>query len=125
MRNDFAIFILTHGRPTAQHTMSTLINLGYSGTIYLVVDDTDNTLNDYLNTYDNVIVFDKNHYINSIDVATNNPMFKSILYGKCAAEDIAKELGLKAFAVVDDDLVGFRFRYAEDNSLKSLRIMVI
>lgn len=124
MLNNFAIFILTHGRPNAQHTLNTLIRLGYTGKYYLVIDDTDITIQDYIDNYgaENIIVFDKNHYINSVNIGTNKPMYKSILYAKCAGEDIARDLGLDAFVLVDDDLTGLRFRYLENESFKSIQI---
>lgn len=40
MRN-FAVFILSHGRAGNVKTYQTLINQGYTGNIYIVIDDED------------------------------------------------------------------------------------
>ena len=39
MKDNFVVFILTHKRPTKQLTLETLRKQGYTGRIYLVVDD--------------------------------------------------------------------------------------
>ena len=124
MRNDFAVFICTHGRPTAQHTLAKLLSAGYTGKYYLVLDDQDPTIQQYIDTYgtEHLIVFDKNHYINSVDVGSNNPPFKCILYAKNAVEDMAKDMMLSAFVIADDDITSLRYRVCEDNSLKSYEI---
>jgi hypothetical protein len=124
MREDFAVFICTHGRPNAQHTLNYLLSNGYTGKWYLVLDDQDDTINQYIDKFgpDNILIFDKNHYVNSCDTGTNSPQFKCILYAKLAVEDIAKDMGLSAFVIADDDLKRFRFRYDCDGSLKSINV---
>ncbi len=124
---DFAIFICTHGRPNAQHTLNTLRSCGYVGKIYLVLDDEDTTINEYLKLYDRmtdtkILVFCKQDYIDKVDVGYSVAKRKAILYAKCFCEDMAKKLSLKAFVIADDDLVGFRFRYEEGDSLKTQQI---
>ena len=125
MLDDFAIFICTYGRPDNQLTLSTLKECGYSGKIYLVLDDTDTTIQQYIDNYgsDNIIVFDKNYYINNcIDTGDNKGHYKCILYAKNAVEDIAKELQLQSFVIADDDIGKFRFRYPYDDKMKSVSI---
>lgn len=121
MRDDFAVFILTHGRPNKQLTLNTLLSGGYTGRYYLVLDDTDPTIQEYVDNYgpEHIYVFDKNHYINTSEVGTNCPSYKCILYAKNAAEDIAVSLNLKAFVIADDDIHTFRFRYPENDLLRS------
>ena len=41
MRSDFCVFVLSHGRPDRQYTMSLLRRRGYTGRVYLVIDDED------------------------------------------------------------------------------------
>lgn len=125
MSHKFAVFICTHGRPDKQLTLNTLRKCGYDGKIYLVLDDTDNTIQNYINNYnaDDIIVFDKNYYINSCkDIGDNKGHYKCILYAKNAVEDIAQDLNLDAFMVVDDDITNFRYRYVEDSKLRSLQV---
>lgn len=123
---DFAIFILTHGRPNKQLTYESLKTANCTMPIYFVLDNTDNTIQEYIDTYgaENIIIFDKNYYLNSVDVGTNKPSAKCILYAKCAVEDIAKSMNLKYFVIADDDLTDFRFRFPDKHNkqLNSWRI---
>lgn len=126
MRNNFAVFICTHGRPSTQYTRDSLIRCGYTGKIYLVLDDTDPTIQQYIDIYgtDSLVVFDKNHYINSdkYDNGTNAPKFKCIVYAKRAVEDIAKSMGYNHFAIADDDMTDFTIRFPTDEKLATYKI---
>ena len=126
MRDDFAVFICTHGRPNKQHTYNTLRHCGYTGTIYFIVDNTDNTIQDYIDNYgvDNIFVFDKNYYINSdkYDNGDNVLHDKCIVYAKRAVEDIAKSMSLKYFAISDDDITNFVIRYPNKSKLSTYPI---
>ena len=46
MKYNFAAFILTHGRPEHVYTYKTLRSQGYTGQIYIVIDDEDPTENE-------------------------------------------------------------------------------
>lgn len=124
MKHTFAVFILTNGRPNNQISFQTLRRCGYTGKIWFCLDDCDLTIQEYINNYgaDNVVIFDKNYYINSID---NNVRFftdKAPIYARCAVEDIASSLGYDTFMVIDDDVKDFRYRYIEDKSLLSSNV---
>lgn len=127
MRDDFAIFICTHGRPDKQLTMKMLMARGYSGKVYLVLDDTDKTVQEYIDVWgaENIYIFNKNHYINTCDTGNNIPYYKTILYAKNAVEDIAKSLGLSYFVIADDDIFNLRIRFPEENKLKSFKIFTL
>ncbi len=122
--------ICTHGRPNAQHTYETLRKSGYTGEIYLILDDEDNKLKDY-NRFideqheDNLFcsVFNKQSYIDKSDTGTNENQRKCILYAKNFCEDLAQDMKLDAFIIADDDILNFRFRYVEDESLKSQKVI--
>ena len=43
MRNDFAIFILSHGRANKVKTLKTLKDCGYNGKWYIIIDNEDKT----------------------------------------------------------------------------------
>ena len=118
------VFILTHGRPNTQLTLKMLREYEYSGKIFLVLDDTDKTIQQYIDNYgaENLIIFNKNHYINSVETVTNSPKYACILYAKAAVEDIAQSMGLKSFIIADDDLTGIRFRYENEGKLASKKI---
>jgi len=60
MINNFCAFILTHGRPDNVKTYATLRKHGYTGKIYLIIDNEDKTAKQYYKKYGNeVIMFDK------------------------------------------------------------------
>ena len=122
MRSDFAIFILTHGRPHNQDTLSALEKAGYTGNVYLVVDDLDETKDEYKSLYLNVLVFNKMKYVESSETGVSNPHIKFALFARNAIEDFARTMHLNYFAMVDDDLTKFRFRYEEDGKLRSLDV---
>lgn len=125
LKNDFAIFICTHGRPRQQLTLNMLLNGGYTGKWYLVVDDTDNAIQEYIDIYgsNRIIIFNKNHYINNTETISNKPLYACIVYAKNAVEDIAQSMKLSSFVIADDDLQRFRLRYPQDNKLKSYNIV--
>ena len=125
MMDDFAIFICTYGRPNNQLTLNMLRNSGYIGRIYLVLDDTDATIQQYIDNYgtNSIIIFDKNYYINSVETISNNPKCACIIYAKNAVEDIAKQMKLKSFVIADDDVFSLRLRYVDSNALRSKRII--
>lgn len=121
MREDFAVFIITYKRPNSQLTYDALKRCNYTGKIYFVVDNTDETIQQYIDNYGvkNVMVFDKNHYINSdeYDNGTNKAVFATALYARRAVEDIAHSFGLNVFVMADDDISDFIIRCPINNKL--------
>ena len=58
MRDDFAVFILSHGRADRVLTYETLRTQGYTGRIYIVVDTQDSALARYVDQFgEQVLVF--------------------------------------------------------------------
>lgn len=109
---DFAAFILTNGRPGKVVTYSTLRNCGYTGPIFLLVDDLDKTKDEYIEKYgDEVVVFDKKAIAATFDQGDNFQDMRAIIYARNAAFQEAKRLGLKYFVQLDDDYTTFRFRF--------------
>ena len=47
MRDDFAIFILTHGRADIELTTATLKKCGNTNRIYYIIDNEDKTAENY------------------------------------------------------------------------------
>lgn len=119
----FAVFILTHGRPHNQLTVNTLKNLGYTGDLYLVVDDQDSTFNEYVEEWgvDRIIVFNKDYFIKHTDTGLDVPVPKFAVFARNAIEHIAKYMGYKTFMMLDDDITKIRVRLPEGNSLKSFQ----
>ena len=106
--NNLAVFILTHRRPDRVLTYKTLKRQGYTGDIYLIVDDEDPTLSQYQANYgDEVIVFSKSEaatYTDDIDLYGNKA---SVVYARNACWRIAENLGLEYFLQLDDDYTTF------------------
>lgn len=121
MRNRFAVFILTHGRPEKQVTFYTLMDKGYDGDIYLVVDDTDETLTRYVELFgeERVLVFSKAEYIDKTDHGLQKAQPKAVVFARNAGEDFAHSMGYVYFALMDDDVANLRLRYDEGLSLKT------
>lgn len=115
-----AVFILSNGRPHNVITYRTLRNSGYTGKIYIICDDEDETLPEYKSIYKNeVIVFRKKDYEKRFDIMDNFEGNKVIVYARNACNDIARELDLDYFFEYEDDYTSFLHRYAEGDVLRS------
>lgn len=121
--NDFCIFILTHGRPSNQKTLKTLERLGYTGKIYLVIDDEDSTEDQYRKLYkEKVIQFNKSIYDSKFDTGDNFNDRRCIVYGRNAVFDIARDIGIKYFMVLDDDYNQFDYRFDHNKKYTQKKI---
>jgi hypothetical protein len=115
MRDDFAAFILTNGRPDNVKTYLTLRKAGYTGKIYLIVDDQDSTKTQYKEKYGKeVIVFDKDAIARTFDEGDNFNDKRAIIYARNASFEIAENLGIKHFIQLDDDYSSFYYRFDND-----------
>lgn len=124
MRNDFAIFILTHGRANNVATEKTLKSLGYTGRLYFIIDNEDDQAEMYREKYgEAVIMFDKIQYAKEVDAADNFHKRTCILYARNKCWDIAKELGLSYFMQLDDDVTDIQFRWEQKGKLKGKKAM--
>lgn len=119
MSNKFACIILSHGRADRVKTYNTLRNHGYTGDIYILCDNEDSQLAEYKRLYgDQVVVFDKDEYIKRSDRFTNRDIRNVVVYARNACFDVAKNLGLTHFLMLDDDYTRFSIRYEQNNQLK-------
>lgn len=116
--DDFAVFILTHGRPDRIHTLKTLEKQGYTGDWYLIIDNEDKMADEYYKNYgDKVIMFDKKAISLTFDTADLSDDRRAIVYARNACFQIAKELSIKYFVEFDDDYTSFNLRYPKDGKL--------
>lgn len=123
MRSDFAIFILSHGRANEMTTLNAILDAGYSGSWYIVVDDLDEQREEYIEKYgEKVIVFDKKEWAEKTDTVTVTGELRSVVFARNACYEIAEQLGLKYFAEFDDDLISFYIRYEQEGKLMSHRL---
>ena len=119
----FAVFILSHGRPDNVITYRTLRSHGYTGKIFIIVDDEDKTIDEYRQRFKNeVVVFSKRDYENKFDIMDNFQNNKVIVYARNACYDIARNLGLDYFFEYEDDYTCFQHRFIEGDSLKGKKI---
>lgn len=112
MNNDFAVFILTHGRPDKVYTYDTLKKCGYTGRTYIIIDNEDATAQKYYDKFgrDNVVMFDKKEIAKTFDEFDNFEDRRTIIYARNASFKIAKDLNIKYFLQLDDDYTAFDYR---------------
>lgn len=112
MADKFAVFILTHGRPHRVITYNTLRRQGYTGDIYIIVDNEDATIDEYRANYgDKVIVFDKLAISKTFDTGDNFNDRRAVIYARNACWGIAWELGLDYFLQLDDDYSSWWYKF--------------
>lgn len=116
MRNDFAVFVLSHGRANTMLTVDTFKNSGYTGQFYVIVDTDDTQIADYESRFgkEHVITFDKDDIGKRFDIMDNFGGNQVVTFARNAVYEIASDLGLKYFFEADDDLSCFRQRYIDD-----------
>lgn len=110
--DNFCVFILTHGRPDRVHTYDSLMKAGYTGKVYIVIDDEDKTAEEYRKRFgDKVIQFCKVDYAASTDEGDNFQHRKAIVYARNACWELAKQVGCRWFCQMDDDYTAFEIRH--------------
>jgi len=108
--NNFAVFILTFGRPDNIKTYKTLDRFGYTGKKYLICSTDDKKLDEYKSKYkDEVISFNKDDI--EFDIGDNFDDKRVVVYARNACFDIAKKLGITYFLQMDDDYTDFSYRF--------------
>jgi hypothetical protein len=123
MKNNFCAIILSHGRPKKIHTYQSLKKAGYTGEIFILIDNEDLAVNEYKKIYgDQVEVFDKKAYSDLVDEMDNFENRKVILHARNASFDIAKKRGYKYFIQLDDDYTHFSYKFNERMEYKETMI---
>jgi hypothetical protein len=111
MAANFAVFILTHGRPKKVLTYKTLRHHGYTGPIYIVIDNEDQMADEYCALFgDKVFVINKRKIAMWIDEGDNFEDRRAIIYARNACFILAQKLGLDYFIELDDDYYVFCYR---------------
>lgn len=120
IRDDFAVFILTHGRADNVVTLKALEKGGYTGKIYFIIDDEDEQRDLYIKNFgaDRVVVFDKQQAYDNTDTMDNFNDHRAIIYARNESWRIAKKLGLTYFLMLDDDYKSIDYRYADGKALR-------
>lgn len=119
MRDDFAVFILTHGRPKDIPTVSVLKNGGYTGKLFFLLDNEDETADEYRLEYgaENVLIFDKQAVYDVTDTMDTTGEHKAIIFARKAVFDVARDMGFKYFLMLEDDFTSIMYRFPEGNKL--------
>lgn len=120
MKNNFCVFILTHGRPNSVLTLNTLEKCGYNGDFFLVVDNEDSEVEKYIDIFglERVIVFDKKAMADSSDEGNNFDERRTITHARNACFEIAERLGYDYFLELDDDYYEFDYKFAGVSGMK-------
>lgn len=120
----FAMFILTHGRPHDVVTYKSLREHGYTGKIYIIIDNEDSTADEYRRVFGekNVVQFDKAAAGETFDIADTRTDRRATVYARNASFQIAKDLGLDYFMQMDDDYSQFQYRFVEGPVLRATQV---
>ena len=115
MLDNFCAFILTHGRPGNVSTHDSLRSQGYTGPIYLICDDGDESLPDYIQEFGAhaVLIFNKDEIAKRIDEGENFGRRNTVLHARIACFDFAEQLGFKYFIQLDDDYKRYCYKFNE------------
>lgn len=110
MREDFCAFILTNGRPNRIDTLRTLERHGYTGKVFLVIDDEDPSGAEYKEKYGSqVLTFSKEEVMRYTDQYDVSPIRLSTVWVRNALWGLADQVGCRYFVQLDDDYTQFRY----------------
>ena len=118
--DNFCVFVLSHENPRHIVTLKALNYCGFHGDVYIVIDDQDKMLNDYIEVFgkDKVCIFSKAEMAKKFDEMDNSGTRNTVVYARNACFQFAKELGYRYFLELDDDYKEFQFRYQDGDSLR-------
>lgn len=121
--NKFAVFIMTHGRPDKVITLPTLRKHGYTGDVYIVIDNEDETADEYKKAFgDMVVQFDKLAVSKTFDTMDISDNRKTVVYARNYCFELARKLDIDYFLECDDDYNDFSYRKEIDGVLKHTRV---
>jgi ligand-binding sensor protein len=120
--NDFVVFILSHGRANNIYTLNTLRKCGYTGKVVFIVDNEDESIDEYFSNFKDVEVFDKLKISKTFDEYDNFQDRRAIIYARNVCFEIAKKLGYKYFIQMDDDYTYFEYRIYNEQKQKPQKI---
>lgn len=112
---DYTVFIISNNRPNKVYTDTMLKKYNYTGTSYIVLDDEDKSVDQYITKFgvDRIKIFNKKEIADKTDEGNNFDNRRTTTHARNACFDIAEQLGYKYFLVLDDDYTVFRYRYID------------
>lgn len=118
MTTDYAVFILSNRRADRVYTIPTLREHGYTGKIYIVIDDEDPTAEAYYKNFgEDVLMFCKEDIEKNYDTGDNWCEKRVVFHARNAVWDLAEKLGYKYFITMDDDYKAFGCRRERNGQL--------
>ena len=115
MKDNFAVFIMVHGRPDKMWTYQALRKGGYTGKIFLIADDLDESRFEYKKIYgDELLIFDKKKAALEMEAGDNTGELRSTMFATNMTFKLAKEQGIKYFYNMCDDYSIFAYRFNKD-----------
>jgi len=125
MRKDFAVIILSRARADNVKTINTLRRHGYTGEIYIAIDDDDPQIEEYKRIYgDMVIVQDKKKAREITDLASNNTS-SVVVFARNYVYEVAEKIGKRYILVLDDDYTYFFNRFDENRNYITSKVKII
>lgn len=113
MNNNFAAFILSHGRADRVFTYQTIRKAGYAGRIVVIIDNQDKQAEEYRKCYgDQVYVFNKEKVAKTTDHGDNFNNLRTTTHVRNAIFEAARELKIESFVMLDDDYTDFRYKFS-------------
>jgi hypothetical protein len=113
MNNNFAAFILSHGRADRVFTYQTIRKAGYSGRIVVIIDNQDKQVGEYRKRYgDQLYIFNKEKTAKTTDHGDNFNNLRTTTHVRNAIFQAARELGIESFVMLDDDYTDFRYKFS-------------
>jgi hypothetical protein len=112
---DYTVFIISNNRPNKVYTDIMLKKYNYTGTSYIVLDDEEKSVDQYITKFgvDRIKIFNKKEIADKTDEGNNFDNRRTTTHARNACFDIAEQLGYKYFLVLDDDYTVFRYRYID------------
>src|SRR5574343_340055 len=124
VRPDFVAVVVTHKRPRSVLTARELRRAGYTGPIWLVLDDEDPTRAEYEALFhgSGVEVRTFSKAATPTETCDNERTRHGVVYARNAVPAMVREAGFRFFAVFDDDYFAFAYRRRSDLSFGATRI---
>lgn len=120
MNSKFCMFILSHGRADRVITLRMLERSGYTGDVFIVVDDLDSELDEYKSNFgDKVVTFNKQEVAKTFDVGDNFGEFNAVVFARNACFILAEEMGYTHFMQLDDDYTALSYRFNSKGEFKN------
>ena len=125
-KDNFAVYITTHERAEEQLTLDTLRRQGYTGKIFLVVDNEDPQLSQYKDRFkDMVVTFDKRKAMEKSDTMFNKRDRPSPLFARNWVLKEARKGQYCQGLIIDDDIKSMDYRYEDHGKLRGQKVTVL